>query len=390
MSTRAGRHTRSLTRLLVVGAVIASLDVGVVDRAGATTLPAGKANWVVAVAGLNTAAANNYRNWVRLGYYTFDATGKATTNYWTWAQRSEPIRINAVFADCTAPVPDCWVRTVGGFQNGPMGGFVGTYSYPSAGVLQVSWKTDENGVALANVLTERWDISTGTYASGAVARIVSPTFETGCNRCAPTVPAPGEFSSYSASFGVGWGSNYGFDSTSRASMTTLRTDPGYDDTAYRGRYIDAAGGGMLIQPAGFQSLAKGSQDPADSNYDKPWQVAAAGTSLGWVEKDTGCQTCTGSTNKSRVHYLAQLGGGRRNIYEYWCQCLAQGKACYLANSHPQPLLQIVDDNGVFRGWVGVEAFTHVNPSTLQPDQDWAAGYWALFDMTEFQLDVPAL
>jgi hypothetical protein len=29
--------------------------------------------------------------------------------------------------------------------------------------------------------------------------------------------------------------------------------------------------------------------------------------------------------------------------------------CYTGNSHVKPLLQIIDNDGVFHGWVGVEA-----------------------------------
>jgi hypothetical protein len=47
------------------------------------------------------------------------------------------------------------------------------------------------------------------------------------------------------------------------------------------------------------------------------------------------------------------------------------------------MLQIVDDAGAFRGWVGVEVFTHVNASTLVPDEDWANGYFAVFEQTGF-------
>jgi hypothetical protein len=54
-----------------------------------------------------------------------------------------------------------------------------------------------------------------------------------------------------------------------------------------------------------------------------------------------------------------------------------------SNSHPQPMMQIVDDDGTSQGWVGVEVFTHVGHGTLVPDQDWASGYFAVFDLTPF-------
>jgi hypothetical protein len=54
-------------------------------------------------------------------------------------------------------------------------------------------------------------------------------------------------------------------------------------------------------------------------------------------------------------------GGRRNTYEYWCECLSYD-ACYTRNSHVKPMLQVIDDNGGFHGWVGVE----VSPDRTVP------------------------
>lgn len=51
---------------------------------------------------------------------------------------------------------------------------------------------------------------------------------------------------------------------------------------------------------------------------------------------------------------------RRDTHWHWCSCLSINSAykeefCYKGNSHVKPMLQILDDNGQFRGWVGVEA-----------------------------------
>ncbi|MEU9336552.1 hypothetical protein AB0D49_25835 [Streptomyces sp. NPDC048290] len=113
----------------------------------------------------------------------------------------------------------------------------------------------------------------------------------------------------------------------------------------------------------------------------PWRLCDGSPCAGWVQPNS---TCSG-TNKKRVRYIAEIGGGRRNTEEYWCQSLAQGEPCYTHNSHPRPMLQIIDDSGEFQGWVGVEAFTHVATSTGLPDGSWVEGYWGLFDMVSADL-----
>jgi hypothetical protein len=77
-----------------------------------------------------------------------------------------------------------------------------------------------------------------------------------------------------------------------------------------------------------------------------------------------------------------------NVYTYWCECLRQSADCYKANNHVQSLLQIIDDDRQLQGWVGVETSTHVNPSTLEPDQDFAHAYWAVLNMVTPDLRGP--
>jgi hypothetical protein len=339
----------------------------------ATTPPGGKANWVVAVGGLNTAEGNGYRNWVRLGYYVFGTDGTVVHNYWNWSQRDQPVRVNSVTADCTGDVPDCAVKTVDGFLAGPMGGFTGTYSSLADGRVQVRWTRTADGTALGTPLTENWTVT----GFGGVARIASPTFYADPVQ----LPAPGAFSSYSATYGVGYGSNATFDSTTRASMSQLRNDSRYNARRYTGTFPVAKQGIVGRETSGGPWwFGSGSQNPGDANFANPWQVCANGACLGWNQHGTGCDCGATWTDKDRIRYIAEVGGGRRNTEWYWCQCLAQGAPCYQANSHPRPLLQIVDDAGVFQGWVGVEAFTHVNSSTLVPDGAWASGFWGVFDM----------
>jgi hypothetical protein len=367
-------------RLCAALLLIAAMLVPPQTASAAVTPPGGKANWVVAVAGLDHAANNNYRNWVRLGYYTFAADGTVTTNYWTWSLLDQPVRVDSVLADCTGDVPDCYVKTVNGFLGDPMGGFQGTYGYTTDGRLRVTWNKDAAGNPRAP-LTEYWNLTTG-LAGGGVARIHSATFYTSPIQ----VPAAGVFSDYSASFGIGYGSNAGLGKETRATMTQLRTDPRYNARRYTGTFVVENQGTVSRQgTGGAWWFGSGTQTPGDANYNNPWQVCANAQCIGWNQHNSSCNCGATFPTKNRIRYLAEVGGGRRNTEWYWCQCLAQGTPCYKANSHPRPLLQIVDDNGVFQGWVGVEAFTHVNTATLLPDNDYPAAYFGLFDMVPDEL-----
>jgi hypothetical protein len=48
-------------------------------------------------------------------------------------------------------------------------------------------------------------------------------------------------------------------------------------------------------------------------------------------------------------------------------------------------LQIIDDDGVFQGWVGVETMSHVDPATLTLDQNFAASHFGVFDIVDWNV-----
>lgn len=107
--------------LLAVLALFTSMLVSAGPVQAAAPLPGGKANWVVSVGHMDLASKDNYRNWVRLGYYVFNTNGTVTTSYWNWNQRDQPRRVDAMTADCGGAVPTCTVRTVDGFADDPTG-----------------------------------------------------------------------------------------------------------------------------------------------------------------------------------------------------------------------------------------------------------------------------
>ncbi|MFD3842770.1 hypothetical protein ACFWWC_42080 [Streptomyces sp. NPDC058642] len=365
--------------LPAIMALVAALVVTAPPAQAATPLPGGKSNWVVSAGYLDLAAKNNYRNWVRIGYYAFQTNGTVTTNYWAWNQREQPQRVDTMTADCGGNVPTCPIRTVDGFTGDPTGGYQGTFDYTSDGQLAVTWTKNAAGTALPQPITERWNITTG-LASGRAARITSPTYY-GAYGNNVEIPAQGTFST-TANFGVGYGSNAPLDRTSRATMSQLLTDPRYNAEPYRGAFVVAKASSS--DPATRTGIV--GREGAGGNWtfgpaSNPWKPCTSGQCMGWLQPNTSCS----GTDKDRVRYIGEIGGGRRNIEEYWCQSLAQGKTCYPYNSHPRPMLQIIDDAGEFQGWVGVEAFTHVDTKTGLPDSSWVEGYWGLFDMVSAAL-----
>ncbi|MFF1484788.1 hypothetical protein ACIGZH_04375 [Streptomyces sp. NPDC058319] len=377
--TAAVRTAGALTA--VIALLTALIGTAGAARAAAA-LPGGKANWVVSVGYMDLASKSNYRNWVRLGYYAFQPDGTVVTNYWSWNQRDQPVRANALTADCGGEVPTCPVRTVEGFTGDPTGGFRGTFGRTSDGRLAVTWTATASGAALAQPLTEYWNLTTG-LADGKAARITSPTFY-GAYGNDVTVPAAGAFSSYTANFGVGYGSNASLSRTSRATMSRLVQDARYGAEPYRGAFVVAKASSS--DPATRQGIVGREGTGGGWTFGAaadPWRLCGGDPCMGWVQHNTSCAAADGDT--ARVRYIGEVGGGRRNTEEYWCRTLAQGQPCYAYNSHPRPLLQVIDDSGEFQGWVGVEAFTHVATRTGQPDGNWIAGYWGIFDMVSADL-----
>jgi hypothetical protein len=207
---------------------------------------------------------------------------------------------------------------------------------------------------------------------------------------------PGEsnpFSDYSATFGIGYGSNFGLGADSRVGMDELLNNPLYNSQVYKGAYVRTNVGTVGREGTGGDWTHSG----INGTNKTPWRKCRSGPCMGFLQEGAGTCRKAWSDNTApatRVRYIGEVGGGRRNTEEYWCQGLAgrpaEGK-CYVYNSHPRPMLQVIDDSGRFQGWVGVEAFTHVstdnNPPNGQADADWKAGYYGVFDQVSYGASV---
>lgn len=334
----------ALGTLVLVATLVAT---GLAAPASAVALPGGKANWVATVGGLK--AGTSYTNWVRLGYYQFSTDGTATHNWWNWYQPDRPPRIGTgVHFDCSTStdIPaECEVLTGAGFTGPPMGGFTGTFSV-SGSTLTVSWTRDRNGNPLSKTLVENWTMS---------------TVDAQLHRAAG---GPTGFSNYSATHGFAYGSNYSFDYTSRAPMSEIAGTHG--DTVY-----------------GFNSWLWNRDQlnnvPSELGPFSDWEPCDSGLCMGRVLHNSRCDCGASFPNRDGYYYLAEHGGGRRNSIWLWCACLADGRGetCYTGNSHIRPLLQVIDDGGDFRGWVGVEPFTNASSPG-----DYYNEYWIVFEMTD--------
>jgi hypothetical protein len=339
--------------------------------AQAIALPGGKANYVVAVGDLHPVATPEEQNqWVRLSYYQFNINGTVTNNYWFWTVFNEVQReFTNILTNCNdANVPTCNIQTAEGFLGDPTGGFIGTYSYDPSGRLVIVWDRKADGTII-NPLKEYWNIDAG-LALGKMARIRSAHFY--------STSTPTGFSNYSAKYGIGYGSNAAFSSSTRASMTQLNTDVRYKDKIYQGKIQVATKSGT--QGAVFYNGTGGYPYGG-------YKACTSGPCLGWTQPVDAneCGTCSGSES-GRARYVAQVAGGRRNTEWFWCRCLANRDApCYYANNHVRPSLQIIDDGGVFQGWVGVETMSHVDPATLILDQNFVASHFGVFDIVDWNV-----
>jgi len=309
--------------------------------------PLGKQNWVVSAAGFRTDA---YRNYIRLGYIVFNTTSTAVEhNFWTWNQADYPLPIASgdvyycgSWVPGTNPRNNCAIKTAPGFTGNPNGRFTGTYSYNSAtSQVTITWtQSTIDGSTVAVNLVETWNVS--TQRTGLARMVLA-----GDN--------------YSLTYGIAFGSNASLAITSKAPPSAIKaTTATY---LLEGQAVSNGNLGMYVRGANGGLTMSG------------WNLCDDGSCMGTVQNNAGCgvssccapgpayEECAArlAAVNRRFYYLSNAFGGRRNSYEYWCECLSYD-ACYTRNSHVKPLLQVIDDFGIFQGWVGAE----VSPDRTAP------------------------
>lgn len=332
------RHSRTIR---AIGTVIVAVAAGAVVTpapAVAVALPGGKANYVVSLGHL----ANNFRgNWVRLGTYEFSTSGTVTARMWVWSQGNPVVRVgtgttpdsscSTTAGSSGSRVRTCQILTPAGFTAAPgetRTGTFTTYTVDVAGVptpvVGISWNV------ASGVWSEEWFLQPSP--DGLMSRL--------------------DFKyNTKALYGYGYGSNAAL--ATRRAMSTVQ---GFTGT-------------LKMDSVGWASDTVSTSNGQTFNHSA-FSVCATTTwcltylqpsSTGACQASGGCPNYGGgtATNVSSIQYFIQKlsNTDRRDTLWHWCTCLAmeRGEFCYTGNSHVKPMMQIIDDTGAFRGWVGVEA-----------------------------------
>lgn len=338
----------------IAAALIMLLTCTVAPRpaaASTATLPGGKATYVVSQGHLKAASS---QNWVRLGSYRFAADGTVTAALHLWWQRHPEAR------QPTGTIPDsscttkaggsgsrprtCEVLTAGGFTGAPDENRTGTYTV-SGNVVSIRWK-------IAQTWTEQWYVRPSP--DGALARLDLKQ-------------------STLATHGYGYGSNAALGT--RRAMSSVKAFPG----ALR-QDLTSWAGGRIVTSSGERFAHSSFRACASTTWCLTYLQPS---SRGACQKSGGCPKYGGGTkaNVSSIqYYLTKISNSdRRDTLWHWCTCLAmeRGEFCYTGNSHVKPLMQIIDDKGAFRGWVGAEASFSTGSSR-------AADMMAVLRITDFR------
>jgi hypothetical protein len=303
MRSRLSAALAAVTVLLGAG-LAGSAAVGSASAAevGVAAAPAGMHRFVVSI---GKVATNSRENWNRLGMYTLTDTGEVSEVHWHWTQRE---RVTRSYTGVTAPncgARNCNVQTGNGFSSTSAPARLnGTYTV-SGSVLRITWSTG---------IWEEWTVS--EPIAGKLAKL---TFR-GNN--------------FGATHGFGYGSDAAW--TTRASMAQIAAADhnSFVHTYYlwktdsnRVPYIDHATGGPF--------------------WYRTFTVC------------TGGRCAAGNTDKAQ-YYIARANTtstDRRDTLWHWFTANADGRGeyCYTGGSHVKPMLEIIDNDGVLHGWVGVEA-----------------------------------
>ena len=348
----------SISRFRTVAAMLLAVAAGAVITpapAPAVALPGGKANYVVSLGHL----AGNFRgNWIRLGTYEFNTSGTVTARMWVWSQGNPVARAGTgttVDSSCSTTagssnsrVRTCQILTAGGFTAAAGETRTGTFTV-----------TDD-------VVTIGWNVSSGVWSDQWYVRPSPDGLMTRLDFKYNT----------KALYGYAYGSNATL--STRRAMSSVKAFAGtlrLDQVGWSGDAVGTSFG----QVFGHTSFTNCTTVTWCLTYLQP-------TSSGACQASGGCPHYGGGTaaNVSSIQYYIQKlsNTDRRDTLWHWCTCLAmeRGEFCYTGNSHVKPMMQIIDDTGAFRGWVGVEA-SFYNSSSPDPRR---SDMLSVFRFTDFR------
>ncbi|MFI9172567.1 hypothetical protein [Streptomyces lincolnensis] len=295
-------------------------------QAAPAALPGGKTTFVVATAKLHDGTVHD--NWTQLGWYRFNASNsqvEAETFVWRQdAPAKELVRERAGVlpdTDCsggTGQVTRCQVMTAPRYsaRSSPQPPVHRTGGYH----LRTEGGTVYLDIRWPRGVTETWSV----HPMPGLARL-------------------DWVRSNNATAGYAYGSNAPI--SARREMATVNQHPELPYVSTSWTKNDAKGEVWHkpgLRPTGYRRC--------DSTS---WCMTQFQKTSGAC-KD-GCGRDRPMT--SIQYYLARVSSkDRRDTWWHWCTCLApHDGACYSGNSHIKPLLQVIDDDHKFRGYVGAEA-----------------------------------
>ncbi|AEV84495.1 hypothetical protein ACWT_3472 [Actinoplanes sp. SE50] len=255
-------------------------------------------------------------SFVRLAEYSLRADGSARADYWAWNSQTPEASVASGFTN-EGCGNSCPILTTDGFQN-PAQQLFGTWSV-SGDDLTISWTS-------GNPQTERWKFTNQATAT----RVELASHPTATN-------------------GWGWGSRISFGSGLSAQQVLAA------NTTLSGRYIQNAEG-VTTNPT-------------------PWGTTSLGLRPGATVKLCSA-TCISVGNSANKAYLAGSGADRRMYYNHE-QFAVHADPC-IVHGHLKPALQVLDDNGAFRGLIMVEASLYAD---LGPTGSTILGIYDLNDFT---------
>lgn len=309
MRTKLSAVVLSILVMLLPVPAAAAQDAG---------LPGGMSRFTAAIGKVD---AETNENWVRLANYSFTSDGKVSESHYHWSQRERVTRSYTGVQAQGCPSRDCEVQTANGFQStSPPEKLNGTYTV-DGNILKITW--DEAG-------TEQWDISQAI--EGKLAKIEYRD------------------SSYGATHGFGYGSSAQWGD--RASMSDIAA---FDHGKFEHEYY------LWKTDNGDPYVDEGSGSPF---WMRDWTECAGGDCLGGKN---------GGDSDGTEYYLSKPNSDssdRRDTLWHWRTELADGRGeyCYTGNSHVKPMMQVIDSDGGFHGWVGVEAsLSQTSPGTDSDD-----------------------
>ncbi|GIH19538.1 hypothetical protein [Rugosimonospora africana] len=327
------RGGRLLTAACVIGFALttpaaAAGPVTSTATAEVVAPPAGMHHYVVSV---GRVVANEATAWVRLAQYTFNDDGTVSSTHWYWTHRRSFVRVSTGIKATGCPARDCYVRTADGFKSTTApDALSGTYAV-NGSALRITW---DGGI------WEDWTVS--EPIAGKLGKL---TFSA---------------SSYGQTAGWGYGSEAAWNT--RVSVTQIASDA------------------PPLRSDGYYWNNGSINHTVSTGFDHPWKVCTGNTCLSDEHTATACNP-RASDGKPMIDYYLTLpypgATDRRNALEHWCEANADGRGeyCYTGNSHIKPMLQIIDSDGRFHGWVGVEA----SPNETVPNQQSTLGIFVAAD-----------